>query len=126
MQNQTITMKTVVELVSLIHRRDEYRGAESSVQTIKSFAESNRINLYENSKISGFEVNADNSFKLAIDADGDELSLNGDVLLVLWIISKVGTDSRLGFGYHPKICGAWTDRILSNEYARNLCHWRHF
>ncbi len=101
--------------VSLIHRRDEYRGAESSVQTIKSFAESNRINLYENSKISGFEVNADNSFKLAIDADGDELSLNGDVLLVFFGLSpKLGPIADWGLGITKKSVSVDTESYQTN------------
>ena len=101
--------------VSLIHRRDEYRGAESSVQAIKSFAESKRINLYENSKISGFELNADNSFKLAIDADGEELSLNGEVLLVFFGLSpKLGPIADWGLDITKKSVSVDTESYQTN------------
>ena len=101
--------------VSLIHRRDEYRGAESSVQAIKSFAESNRIKLYENSKISGFELNGDSSFKLAVDADGRELSMNGDFLLVFFGLSpKLGPIADWGLDITKKSISVDTESYQTN------------
>ncbi|HJL80481.1 MAG TPA: NAD(P)/FAD-dependent oxidoreductase, partial [Gammaproteobacteria bacterium] len=83
--------------VSLIHRRDEYRGAVSSIQTINSLAKSKRINLYENTKISGFDSNGANSFMLNIQSNGSEQTIEGDVLLVFYGLSpKLGPIAEWG------------------------------
>ncbi len=77
--------------VSLIHRRGEYRGAESSVKKIKALAESKQIDLYENSKISGFHTKEEKSFILDINVNDSKLNLNGDALLVFFGLSpKLG------------------------------------
>ena len=60
-------------------------------------------------------MNADNSFKLAIDADGDELSLNGDVLLVFFGLSpKLGPIADWGLGITKKSVSGDTESNQTN------------
>ena len=101
--------------VSLIHRRDEYRGAVSSIQTINSRAKSKRINLYENTKISGFDSNGANSFMLNIQSNGSEQTIEGDVLLVFYGLSpKLGPIAEWGLDITKKSIAVNTESYQTN------------
>ena len=101
--------------VSLIHRRDEYRGAESSVQKIKALAESKQINLYENSKISGFDIGEENSFILDINTNDSKLNLIGDALLVFFGLSpKLGPITEWGLDITKKSIKVNTESYQTN------------
>ena len=101
--------------VSLIHRRDEYRGAESSVQKIKALAESKQIDLYENSKISGFDIEGENSFKLDINTNDSKLNLIGDALLVFFGLSpKLGPIAEWGLDITKKSIKVDTESYQTN------------
>ena len=101
--------------VSLIHRRDEYRGAVSSVQSIKTLSESKKITLYENAKISGFDSSGENSFMLNIESDGPERSLEGDVLLVFYGLSpKLGPIAEWGLDITKKSIAVNTETYQTN------------
>ena len=101
--------------VSLIHRRDEYRGAESSVQKIKALAKSKQINLYENSKISGFDIEEENSFKLDINTNDSKLNLIGDALLVFFGLSpKLGPIAEWGLDITKKSIKVDTESYQTN------------
>ena len=101
--------------VSLIHRRDEYRGAESSVQKIKALAESKQIDLYENSKISGFDIEEENSFKLDINTNDSKLNLIGDALLVFFGLSpKLGPIAEWGLDITKKSIKVDTESYQTN------------
>ena len=101
--------------VSLIHRRDEYRGAESSVHKIKALAESKQIDLYENSKISGFDTKQENSFKLDINTNDSKLNLIGDALLVFFGLSpKLGPIAEWGLDINKKSISVDTESYQTN------------
>ena len=101
--------------VSLIHRRDEYRGAESSVQKIKALAESKQIDLYENSKISGFDIGEENSFILGINTNDSKLNLIGDALLVFFGLSpKLGPIAEWGLDITKKSIKVDTESYQTN------------
>ena len=101
--------------VSLIHRRDEYRGAESSVQKIKALAESKQIDLYENSKISGFDIEGENSFILDINTNDSKLNLIGDALLVFFGLSpKLGPIAEWGLDITKKSIKVDTESYQTN------------
>jgi len=101
--------------VSLIHRRDEYRGAESSVQKIKALAESKQIDLYENSKISGFDIEEENSFILDINTNDSKLNLIGDALLVFFGLSpKLGPIAEWGLDITKKSIKVDTESYQTN------------
>ena len=102
--------------VSLIHRRDEYRGAESSVQKIKALAKSKQISLYENSKISGFDIEEENSFILDINTNDSKLNLIGDALLVFFGLSpKLGPIAEWGLDITKK-----SIRVDTESYQTNI------
>ena len=101
--------------VSLIHRRDEYRGAESSVHKIKALAKSKQIDLYENSKISGFDTKEENSFKLDINTNDSKLNLIGDALLVFFGLSpKLGPIAEWGLDINKKSIKVDTESYQTN------------
>ena len=102
--------------VSLIHRRDEYRGAESSVQKIKALAKSKQISLYENSKISGFDIEEENSFILDINTNDSKLNLIGDALLVFFGLSpKLGPIAEWGLDITKK-----SIKVDTKSYQTNI------
>ena len=101
--------------VSLIHRRDEYRGAESSVRKINALAKSKQINLYENSKISGFDIGEENSFILDINTNDSKLNLIGDALLVFFGLSpKLGPIAEWGLDITKKSIKVDTESYQTN------------
>ena len=101
--------------VSLVHRRDEYRGAESSVQTIRSLAESKRIHLYENAKVSGFKTEEESSFSLDININDSNLNLPGDDLLVFFGLSpKLGPIAEWGLDITKKSITVDTESYQTN------------
>lgn len=101
--------------VTIIHRRDEYKAAESSVHIIKNLAKSNQIKIFEHTKINGFKTNKDTSFNLLITSKDGDQNIVGDALMVFYGLSpKLGPIAEWGLDITKKSIAVDTESFQTN------------
>ena len=101
--------------VTIIHRRDEYKAAESSVHIIKNLAKSNQIKIFEHTKINGFKTNKDSSFNLLITSKDGDQNIVGDALMVFYGLSpKLGPIAEWGLDITKKSIAVDTESFQTN------------
>jgi len=102
--------------VSLVHRRDEYRGTAASVNTIKNLAKQELIKLYEISTLRSFKTEKNNLTSLTLYKDGEELEIAADVVLVFFGLSpKLGPIADWGLEINKKSIEVNTESFETNH-----------
>ena len=101
--------------VTLVHRRDEYRGATASVNTMKDLAEQELIKLYETSTLRSFKTDNNDLKSLTLYRDGKELEVEADVALVFFGLSpKLGPIADWGLEINKKSIEVNTESFETN------------
>ena len=102
--------------VNLIHRRDEFRGAQSTVNKVQELAKSGKINLltkYQLSKANG--TNQLESFDIKHD-DGEIKSLKTDYVLGFFgLIMQLGPIANWGLNINKKTIEVDTEKFETNQ-----------
>ena len=102
--------------VTLVHRRDEYRGATASVNTMKDLAEQELIKLYETSTLRSFKTDNNDLKSLTLYRDGKELEVEADVALVFFGLSpKLGPIGDWGLEINKKSIEVNTESFETNH-----------
>ena len=102
--------------VTLVHRRDEYRGATASVNTMKDLAEQELIKLYETSTLRSFKTDNNDLKSLTLYRDGKELEVEAEVALVFFGLSpKLGPIGDWGLEINKKSIEVNTDSFETNH-----------
>ncbi|MFL2560592.1 MAG: NAD(P)/FAD-dependent oxidoreductase [Gammaproteobacteria bacterium] len=102
--------------VSLVHRRDEYRGAPASVNTIKELANQKLVTLYETSTLRSFKTDNNHLKSLTLYRDGKELEIEADVVLVFFGLSpKLGPIADWGLEINKKSIEVNTESFETNH-----------
>ena len=102
--------------VTLVHRRDEYRGATASVNTIKNLAEQELIKLYETSTLRSFKTDNNDLKSLTLYRDGKELEVEAEVALVFFGLSpKLGPIGDWGLEINKKSIEVNTESFETNH-----------
>lgn len=102
--------------VSLVHRRDEYRGAAASVNKIKDLAKQKLINLYEISTLRSYKTDNNTLKSLTLYKDGEELEIAADVALVFFGLSpKLGPIADWGLEINKKSIEVNTETFETNH-----------
>ena len=102
--------------VSLVHRRDEYRGAPASVNKIKDLAKQKLINLYEISTLRSYKTDNNTLKSLTLYKDGEELEIAADVALVFFGLSpKLGPIADWGLEINKKSIEVNTETFETNH-----------
>ena len=102
--------------VSLIHRRDEFRGAPASVQKIKELSEKNIINLF--TKYSIKDVNGNGSLEeVEIKSEeGESKILKADYVLGFFgLIMQLGPIAEWGLNLDKKAIPVNTENFETNK-----------
>ena len=102
--------------VNLIHRRDDFRGAQSTVDKVHELAKSGTINLYTKYQLAN--VNGENNLK-SIDIkhdDGEIKNINTDFALGFFgLIMQLGPIANWGLNIDKKTIEVDTERFETNQ-----------
>ena len=102
--------------VSLIHRRDEFRGAPASVQKIKELSEKNIINLFTKYSIKDVKGNGSLEEVEIKSEDGKSKILKADYVLGFFgLIMKLGPIAEWGLNLDKKAIPVNTENFETNK-----------
>jgi len=102
--------------VNLIHRRDEFRGAEATVNAVKKLNKSGKINLYTQYQMSA--ITGSNKLEsIDIKQDNDEIkNLKTDFVLGFFgLIMKLGPIANWGLNIDKKTIEVDTEKFETNQ-----------
>ncbi|MDV3596640.1 ferredoxin--NADP(+) reductase [Elizabethkingia anophelis] len=92
----SIFLAEVASDVTLIHRRNEFRGALDSVEKVQKLKQEGKINLITPAEVVGLEGNGTLS-AIEIEKDGERLSIETDYLIPLFgLTPKLGPIANFG------------------------------
>ncbi|MBT6074799.1 MAG: NAD(P)/FAD-dependent oxidoreductase [Gammaproteobacteria bacterium] len=101
--------------VTLIHRRNEWRGAIASVNKVKELENNQKIKIIENAILRGYEVNAKELKNITLSIDGNEEIINGNQLIVFFGLSpKLGPIAEWGLEISRKSIDVNTETYETN------------
>ena len=102
--------------INLVHRRDEFRGAQASVDKVKELAESGSVDLF--TKYQLIKVNGSDELK-SIDIkndDGEVKNLKTDYLLGFYgLIMQLGPIAKWGLNINKKTIEVDTEKFQTNQ-----------
>lgn len=104
------------ESLTLVHRRDEFRGAAASVETVESLAASGQADIIRSANLVGLGVEDGQLVSVDIKGADDEVrTLPTDDLLVFFGLSpKLGPIAEWGLEISRKTIAVDTDRFETN------------
>ena len=102
--------------VKLIHRRDEFRGAEVSVQKVKELAKNGIIELHTQYQLNSVEGNgAINSINIKHEEGNIKTLKTNFVLGFFGLIMKLGPISNWGLNFDKKTIKVNTENFETNQ-----------
>ena len=101
--------------VTLVHRRDKYRGVAASVKTMKALVNEGRINLYEKSNLKSYSVDNENLKTLTLSVNREEKVIAADSMLVCFGLSpKLGPIAEWNLEINKKSIEVDTEKFQTN------------
>ncbi len=105
-----------ISKVSLIHRRDEFRGAPASIQKIKELSEKNRINLFTKYSIKDVKGNGSLEEVEIKSEEGESKTLKADYVLGFFgLIMQLGPIAEWGLNLDKKTIPVNTENFETNK-----------
>ena len=102
--------------INLVHRRDEFRGAQASVDKVKELAKSGSVDLFNKYQL--IKVNGSDELK-SIDIkndDGEVKNLKTDYLLGFYgLIMQLGPIANWGLNINKKTIEVDTEKFETNQ-----------
>ena len=102
--------------INLVHRRDEFRGAQATVDKVKELAKSGSVDLF--TKYQLIKVNGSDELK-SIDIkndDGEVKNLKTDYLLGFYgLIMQLGPIAKWGLNINKKTIEVDTEKFQTNQ-----------
>ena len=101
--------------LTLVHRRDKYRGVAASVKTMKALVNEGRINLYEKSNLKSYSVDNENLKTLTLSVNKEEKVIAADSMLVCFGLSpKLGPIAEWNLEINKKSIEVDTEKFQTN------------
>ncbi len=102
--------------VNLIHRRDEFRGAQSSVDKMNELVKNNKINLFTKYQLKSVSGN-ENLESIEIEHDNKEIkNLKTDYVLGFFgLIMQLGPIANWGLNIDKKAISVDTEKFETNQ-----------
>ena len=101
--------------VTLVHRREIYRGVTASVKTMKALVNEGRINLYEKSNLKSYSVDNENLKTLTLSVNKEEKVIAADSMLVCFGLSpKLGPIAEWNLEINKKSIEVDTEKFQTN------------
>ncbi len=102
--------------VSLIHRREEFRGAPASVQKIKELSQRNIINLFTKYSIKDVKGNGSLEEVEIKSEEGESKTIKADYVLGFFgLIMQLGPISEWGLNLDKKVIPVNTENFETNK-----------
>ena len=102
--------------VNLIHRRDEFRGAQLSVNKVKELKESGKINIFTKYQLKSVNGNGNLENIEIIDDDKEVKKLDTDYVLGFFgLIMQLGPISEWGLNIDKKTVTVDTEKFETNQ-----------
>ncbi len=102
--------------VSLIHRRDEFRGAPASVKKIKELSQKNTINLFTKYSIKDVKGNGSLEEVEIKSEEGESKIIKADYVLGFFgLIMQLGPISEWGLNLDKKVIPVNTENFETNK-----------
>ena len=102
--------------VSLVHRREEFRGAASSVQKIKELSQKNIINLFTKYSIKDVKGNGSLEEVEIKNEDGESKKIKADYVLGFFgLIMQLGPIAEWGLNLDKKVIPVNTENFETNK-----------
>ena len=101
----------------MVHRRDEYRAVDASVNKMRELAEKGEIDVYENSKVDEFVGNDGELKAVRIkNKEGELTEIPADHVLVFFgLAPKLGPIAEWGLDMNRKTINVSTETFETNE-----------
>ena len=102
--------------VNLIHRRDEFRGANATIDKIHDLAKSGKINLFTKYQISGVKGSGNLESVEITHENKDVKTFNTDYILGFFgLIMQLGPIANWGLNLHKKTIEVDTEKFETNQ-----------
>ncbi len=102
--------------VSLVHRREEFRGAASSVQKIKELSQKNMINLFTKYSIKDVKGNSSLEEVEIKNENGESKKIKADYVLGFFgLIMQLGPIAEWGLNLDKKVIPVNTENFETNK-----------
>jgi len=102
--------------LTLVHRRDEFRGAAATVSALQEAAKQGKVDIILCGNIAGLGLEDDKLVSVAIKMQGDDIhTIKADELLVFFGLSpKLGPIAEWGLDINRKTINVDTERFETN------------
>lgn len=103
--------------ISLVHRRDEYRAVDATVNKMRALADKGEIDVYENSKVTEF-IGADGELTgvTIANKEGETTEISADQALVFFgLAPKLGPIADWGLDMNRKTINVNTETFETSE-----------
>ena len=107
----------IVEHLTLIHRRDEYRAVHDSAQKMRKLVEGGRMDVIENAKATAISGDSNQVSSITIQPkDGDAKEIPVDHILVFFgLAPKLGPIAEWGLDINRKTINVDTENFETSE-----------
>lgn len=113
----TVALADKAAAVTIVHRRDEYRGAQATVDTMKQLEAAGKVRCMESSKAVGFTADGAQikTVDIAPASKGEAETLEVDHLLAFYgLAPKLGPIADWGFNITRKAIEVDTEKFATN------------
>lgn len=113
-----LDLAKVAERVTLVHRRDEFRAAQASVDQMHKLAADGVVDIYENSKVKALHGSDGVLEKVTIQPMSGEgtTDIDADQVLVFFgLIPKLGPIAEWGLDINRKTINVDTEKFQTSE-----------
>ncbi len=103
--------------MTLVHRRDEYRGAQATVDKMRALVAAGKMNVIENAKAKTLEGDGKSLTSITVQAkDADPVTIPADHVLVFFgLAPKLGPIAEWGLDINRKTINVDTEKFETSE-----------
>ena len=111
----TIELQPIVESLSIVHRRTEYRGAPASVEKMKKLIAAGKMQEFFG-KVTDYSASDDGIKGITVTTlDGETVDVECEYLLVFWgLAPKLGPIANWGLDLNRKTVNVDTEKFETN------------
>ena len=112
-----IELALIAEHITLVHRRDEYRAMQASVDKVRELEAAGKVTTIENAKVTEVTGARDQISSIVVKPkEGDEVTLEIDDLLVFFgLAPKLGPIADWGLDINRKTINVDTEKFETSE-----------
>jgi thioredoxin reductase (NADPH) len=111
-----LALHSDAEHLTLVHRRDEFRGAPATLEALEQSPDKNKVDILRSAKLTGLEIDGKDLISVELkNQDGELSEIPADDLLVFYGLSpKLGPIAEWGLDINRKTINVDTERFATN------------